>query len=364
MAKVQKEVDVIYNQKSTGKGTQQIVDGLKAVENQANKTREKMEKLAQVGTKLALAGGAILAPLALAMKKYVDTTKGTERTSARILALNQKWEASQVRLGRIVATEVLPLLEQGAEILGKVIDFAEKNPGVVKAALTIGSTLVILGGILATTAQLVSTVATIQGLAASAGLLSVGGGAAGGAAAGGGIAAGITAGLAAFFTNVGIPLLALVVGGELGRLLGNWLSGTNQTWADIGNTVMGILKLNGIFFTKMLPGYIAQLGAAIGNGLKNLWGAIVSLFQGGKAGGGYVGAGLYAVGEQGREFVLNNQTTRSAERAIGGRLTQGSAMAAVTNNLQIGNGMTISQTRKLIRANEAAIMGSLAGAFS
>ena len=52
--------------------------------------------------------------------------------------------------------------------------------------------------------------------------------------------------------------------------------------------------------------------------------------------GGYVGAGVYAMGEAGREFVLANSTTNAAERVLG-PLTQQGIMAAigarnVTNN--------------------------------
>ena len=56
----------------------------------------------------------------------------------------------------------------------------------------------------------------------------------------------------------------------------------------------------------------------------------------GRQGGGYVGAGVYAMGEAGREFVLSNSATSAAERILG-PLTQGSIMNAigarnVTNN--------------------------------
>lgn len=48
-----------------------------------------------------------------------------------------------------------------------------------------------------------------------------------------------------------------------------------------------------------------------------------------RAGGGYVGAGTYKVGEQGKEFVLSNQTTKAAEQAISGQLNQQNLMAAL-----------------------------------
>ena len=76
----------------TNAGVKKVEKSLKDVEQQANRTREKMEKLAQVGNRLALVGGAITAPFILAMKKYVETAKDSEGTSARIIALQKKWE--------------------------------------------------------------------------------------------------------------------------------------------------------------------------------------------------------------------------------------------------------------------------------
>jgi hypothetical protein len=349
-------------------GAQKVTRSLKDIQDQANKTRESMAKMTEVAGKLALVGGAILAPFALAMNKYVATVKETEPVSKRITELSKKWEESQVRLGRVTATIVLPALEKGAEILESVISFAEKNPGVVQAALTIGTTLVVLGGLIATTAQLVQTVATIQGLAAGAGIALGGGGAAAGAVGGAGLAGIIASGIG-LAVPVLVTAIGAVIGGNIGLGIGNALAGTNKTWADIGETARKLLIIVQVAWLDRIPKLIASglqaLGAYIGNGIRAVVDAIGAWFRGGQASGGYANLpGFYARAEQGREFVLNASTTRNAERAIGGRLSQGSAMASVTNNLQVGNGMTIAQTRRMVRANERAIMGSLAGAFS
>jgi hypothetical protein len=355
--------------KKTGQGAAVAVKSLKQIEEQANKTREKMEKLAQVGTKMALLGGAIVAPFVLAMKKYVDTAKETEPISKRLVELGKKWEESQVRLGRVTAEIVLPALEKAMGILDKIIVFAEANPGVVQAALTIGGTLVILGGLIASTAQLVSTVATIQGLAASAGLAIGGGGAAaGGAVAGGALTvASLTALLSTIFTSVVIPALALAVGGQIGLGLGNALAGTNQTWGDILETLRILGELFKYGFSQLIAAIgagLRSIGEAIGRALLSLWEAIARLFRGPLASGGYASQGLHTLSEKGTEFVMNADTTRNAERAIGGRITQDSAMAYVTNNMQIGSGMTISQTRRMITASRRDMERGLIGVFS
>jgi hypothetical protein len=482
-----KQIDILLSLKPTGNGAKQVVNDLKAVEAQANRTREKMEKLANVGSKLALAGGAIVAPFALALKKYVDTAKETEPISKRLVALNKKWEESQVRLGRVTAEIVLPALEKGAVMLEKVISFAEQNPGVVQAALTIGGTLVILGGLIASTAQLVSTVATIQGLAASAGIALGGGGAAAGAASGAGLAAGISAGFASIIPALVSALVAgfsLFIGGNIGLWIGNALAGTNQTWADILVTVkqlaviaafgldsiLKVIGLNTEFAKKtsellfsetkkatssapvtgaaseiakattvpmaaantaienqavqhannmvaissagyaqeinartmiqnknfeqiiqhQRKGFSEQLKDWVANqqaGLKAQAGYMKSVAKftsdfykelaqqtsefgkalgynaGGKvpgmAVGGYASNGLYHLGEgtgalSGPEFVMNAQTTRNAERAIGGGLTQASAASYMTANINLSNGMTISQQKRALKKSENA----------
>jgi methyl-accepting chemotaxis protein len=51
----------------------------------------------------------------------------------------------------------------------------------------------------------------------------------------------------------------------------------------------------------------------------------------GLASGGYATSGLYELGEAGREFVMSNSTTRAAERAIGGQLTQSAILSLLGN---------------------------------
>jgi hypothetical protein len=362
-----KQIDIVFNQKSAGNGAKETVSALQSIEQQANRTREKMEKLANVGNKLAMTGGLIVAPFALAMKKYVDTAKETEPISRRLVALNKKWEESQVRLGRITAEIVLPALEKGAVILEKVIRFAEANPGVVQAALTIGGTLVILGGLISTTAQLVSTVATIQGLAASAGLAIGGGGAAAGAGAAGLGAA--LPGLISAGISLAVPILvgtlAVAIGANVGLGVGNALAGTNQTWDDIAETARMLLVIVKVAWLERIPQLIGQalqaLGAFIGNAIKSIVASIGSWFRGGKASGGYMDRpGFYAGAETGaREFVMNGITTRNAERAIGGRLTQGAAASYMTNNVNLSNGQTVAQGRRQYRQNQKQIAGAV-----
>jgi len=83
-----------------------------------------------------------------------------------------------------------------------------------------------------------------------------------------------------------------------------------------------------------------------------------------RAAGGYMPTGLYSVSERGqREFALSNATTRAAEGLIGGRLTQERLMSAMTMNVNLSNGMTIMQAKRMMQANNNSIMRELGNAF-
>ena len=367
-------IKLALNSTEVQRGANKAITSLEAIEKQANQTREKMEKLAQVGNKVAFMGAAIVAPFMLAMKKYVDTAKETEPVSKRLLALNQKWEESQVRLGRVVAKEVLPTLEKAVGYLDKVIDYAEKNPDVVKAALTIGTTLVVLGGITTTVAQTVSMLATIKGLLAGAAIAANGGNAA--VLAGGGISGALAA-----LGPVIVGSIAAWAGANLGLIITNALTGQSYTMTDLANTakliVMALAKgldqLLGYFGlqpdlfnsvsdamkvtaeqrsrfeaelsknqtasinTTNVQNASAQMRATAdsGSAIVNALGWLGSIFNPSKPEpsygtitpkhkGGYVSDGIYRLGEKeyGDEFVLTNKTTRRLERLLGKKITQ------------------------------------------
>ena len=375
----------------------ELAKSLAAAEQRANKTREKMEKLAQVGNTLALTGAAILAPFGLAMKKYLDTTKEAEPTSRKILELSKRWEESQVKIGRITAEIVLPALEKALNVVDKIVAFAEENPGFVKAALGIGASLVVAGTLISTVASVVKTLATIQSLTAGLGIgtsaattaAATGTAAVGGEAA---IAAGVTTALGSAVFLAAVTFAAA----EGTRQIFNAITGQNQTWADIGNTVkqllvfsaegwdllfgffgmetnfstalsnlLNISDLNiGKYVTTSASSIISGLGktivsaatsvwtnivnavssmaSRIWEGIVNLGNSIVSSITGlfssipGKAGGGELSRpGLFKGAESGREFVMNNRTTKAAESIIGGKLTQERLLQALAGGRNV-----------------------------
>ena len=361
---------------------QNLAKSLKAAQDQANKTRERMEKLVQVGSRLAMAGAAIVAPFALSVNKYLDAQKKLEangetmdENARRMVALQERWAASQERIGKVATEILLPYLEKALNLVDKIAAFSEKHPDAVKAALGIGASMVLIGGALSTVGSIVGTLATIQGLFAGAG-------AAGGTGA---ITAAISGAIPAILTGItailASPLTWAVAALALTVPIMNWLLGTNQTWKEIGENGKKALIIIGYGVDKLLRGiggFFSSMGAKIWDGLVRLATSVVegvgsaitrllSLIPG-RAEGGYMPTGLYNVSEGGkREFALNNSTTKAAEQMIGGQLTQDRLLSALSGGRRITyndqrriDSRLSTSDRRLIRDD---IINGLAGAL-
>ena len=168
----------------------------------ANQTRERMEKIAQVGSRLAMAGAAVTAPLLLSVKSYVDKYKETEPIAARFVTAQQNLAAASERVGRVLAEYIVPGMEKAAELASQMAAFVEANPGVAQAALNIGAILTVGGGLITASAQLAGTIATVKGL------MGAGGAATGAAGAG-------TLGTVALYAS------AVIIGAGIGKEIGN-----------------------------------------------------------------------------------------------------------------------------------------------
>lgn len=66
----------------------------------------------------------------------------------------------------------------------------------------------------------------------------------------------------------------------------------------------------------------------------------------GSAAGGYVGYGTRLLGEEGREFVLSNRTTRAAENIIGSGLTQDALLSALARSSGSQRSLTIQDNSR------------------
>ena len=375
-----KTINILLNmQPKTGSaektkaGVKSVEDALKKVELQANRTREKMEKLSQVGNRLAATGALIIAPFALAVNKYLESQKQVlanggkmEESAASLVQLQKEWADAQVEVGRVATEVLLPYLTQAVDLVKQIADFAKEHPDAVKAALGIGASMVVIGGAISALGTIVSTLATIQGLAAGAGLASS---AAGAGAGGAGLAAALGPVMLAVMTN---PLTWAVAALFLVKPLLNYLLGTNQTWKDIATTGKQLLYISTEgwkFIFSRVGVWLTNLGTSISNGFAALvnWFKNWNPFKGGQASGGYAAQkGLYMRGEQGREFIMNNSTTKAAESVIGGTLSQQRLMAALggkrityNDSRRIDASLSANQRRQIANDTMSILAGAL-----
>jgi hypothetical protein len=126
---------------------------------------------------------------------------------------------------------------------------------------------------------------------------------------------------------------------EQNRLNGAW----DQRRQNLGFYLTGEAEMLASYYTtteNMLRDWIQRVQAEFRTGLPtfNLQG---------QQSGGYVGAGLYRVGEAGREFVMSNPTTQAAERLAGRPLTQAGILGAMGGNrtFQLSQTVHISDAR-------------------
>lgn len=161
--------------------------------------------LTMAGRQLSRIGQAGLSPIG----QYTSAFGETERVSAAWLQTQERLESVMVRIGRVMAEEMLPTFEKLADLAEKAADFAESHPDAVKAAGTLFGGALIGGGVLTALGGILSGIGGIKALTTLGGA-----GAAGGAGLLGGLPLGIAAGGAGFWS------LPNLIGRKLGGALG------------------------------------------------------------------------------------------------------------------------------------------------
>ena len=152
--------------------------------------------MSMAGARLSAFGRSGLAPI----NQYTAAFGETEAASAAWLQTQERLEGVMVRIGRVMAEQLLPTFEKLTDLAQKAADFAEQHPEAVKAAGTIFGGAVIGGGILSSVGGLLAGTAGLKYLG------TLGKGAIGGGGALGGIlgallspyAGGIGVGLAGY----------------------------------------------------------------------------------------------------------------------------------------------------------------------
>ncbi len=409
-ASVNKATDGV---KGLNKSIEDTAKQAEAARQKLTKLKESAERLKQVGMVMAGMGAAILAPLAAASKLYLDQAKALKEAAAagkvltadqqkmvatadRWNAANQRVQAAMGRIGGIVVQEVLPYLEQAAALMERFAAFAEANPGIIKAAGAIGGILIAVGG-------LITVVGTIAGFIANIGLLFGSGGMlAGIATIGPAIVAALTPVLAAVAPVAiavgmliallksqagqeailaGKKLVAMLVGG-LASIFGGVEGGKRAfleaakamdlvTQAEYDNARASMTAQSAIKTTSALQVQAATQSISLWQKIVEWWKGLVASFRpsvptGNRATGGYAGAGVYSLGEKGREFVMSSSTTKAAESAIGGSLSQTAMLRALnkggvnyTDNRRFDSRITAEDRQAMRRDTQSLILGLL-----
>lgn len=238
--------------------TARAVDGrlnqaFQETERQINNVRKTADGLSQVGQSMAMIGGGMIAPFLLAANSYVQVAGRADQASRDWLDQQKRLEQAQLRIGRVAAQSIVPVMETLAGLAEDAADFAEKHPDAIKAVLGIGGTLVAIGGATATIGKAVQVISTVKGgllalaklgsagaTASAAGSAAAGAGGAGAAGAAG--AAGLTAGGIAASVLGGVALGGAVYQGIATSKVGKQMGLANvQQYASVAAYGLGKL---------------------------------------------------------------------------------------------------------------------------
>lgn len=258
-------------QSSVNKSTEEIKKDLQKLEQQLIKTQFQMASLSQRATeaqqsfkKLFVASTALAGSIYAMGASYVKNTKESS-------ALTRDWnnsmksiQESQSKIGKEAAEAVLPALKIAADLASKVAGFVEKNPDIMKAAVSTGvvvSALSVLGMIVS---KGVSIYADIKFIAAATEMVAAGklmDGAAdkmllaggGKAGAGGLISKGVTAlGGAAVLGPVVATTLSILAGMGLG------IAGYDKFAKETGGARANVVATGGAYKLGQAFGSVAE----------------------------------------------------------------------------------------------------------
>lgn len=182
--RLRKEMDEAIKQ---DKNTDELVQNLALVEKGLEKVRIKAkqtfndgfgggsqaaafnlrdigEKLNQLGSRASGAGFGILGPIQAAANSYLDAVNSADPIANRWRDAMADVEDSWLKIGRVAADELLPVIETVAKLTSDLSDFVEANPELLKIAVGAGTGLVAAGGALQAAGNIATVVGTAQGI--------------------------------------------------------------------------------------------------------------------------------------------------------------------------------------------------------
>lgn len=162
------------NQQAAQQATQSLNNVKTAIDNTSKSAlslKQAGRDLREVGSTIAAAGAGMLAPFILAAQQYATQYKGLETTANAYAAAQRSQADATNNLGRVAAQALIPTMNQIADLENKIAAFAQAHPELVQAAVNAGEILAIGGGALAVTGQIAVTLANVQKLLSSGGLV-------------------------------------------------------------------------------------------------------------------------------------------------------------------------------------------------
>jgi hypothetical protein len=130
---------------ATTAGVNSTTAALAAQQQQLRSNRMELRELGQVFTVIGLAGAAIYVPAIAASQAYLKAAGQNEALSRAWLADTDKIKQSTIDIGRVVTEGLLPGYNEVAKLVQQFSAFAQANPGLINAAVTVGGALVAIG---------------------------------------------------------------------------------------------------------------------------------------------------------------------------------------------------------------------------
>jgi len=188
------------------------------------KVADSAEEAAKVSQKIFVAGVGVLTGIFAAANKYAQNAEIATKETEMWLVGMEKIEQSGQRIAAVLVQEALPYLAEAAQLAGKIADYIEQNPEIVRAAVQFGSAAVAVGAIGTVIAKGVQLYSSIAAVMTTAGTMMQK------AAKDNLIAAGIMGkggitptGVGKTLGTVTLVATSVIIGAELGAALGNAL---------------------------------------------------------------------------------------------------------------------------------------------
>lgn len=127
--------------------------------------------IGQQGQLAAMIGGGISGGMFKMASEYIKNLSSANETSREWAKQMNSIEQSQRRIGAVMASESLPLLQKGADLLTRVANFVEKNPEAVGKLMNAGLTLAGVGALVIALGKGITLVSDIAFIAATINML-------------------------------------------------------------------------------------------------------------------------------------------------------------------------------------------------